>query len=63
MGEFCIGMKIVYSISIEKSVWVLKVVNLQDVNNIIVWFLTYFISFECMYLTDILSAEWFQLLH
>ena len=36
MGEFCIGAKIVYSISIEKSVWVWKVVNLQDVNNIIV---------------------------
>ena len=35
MGEFCIGVKIVYSISIEKSVWVWKGVNLQDVNNII----------------------------
>ena len=36
MGEFCVGMKIVYSISTEKSVWVWKVINLQDVNNIIV---------------------------
>ena len=34
--EFCIGTKIVYSISIEKSVWVWKGVDLQDVNNIIV---------------------------
>ena len=36
MGEFCVDVKIVYSISIEKSVWVWKVVNPQDVNNIIV---------------------------
>ena len=57
MGEFCIGVKIVYSISIEKPVWVWKVVNLQDVNNVIVWFFTYFISFECTCLTDALNAE------
>ena len=36
MGEFCIGAKIGYSISIEKFVWVWKGVNLQDVNNIII---------------------------
>ena len=36
MGKFCIGMKIVHSISIEKSVWVWKVVDLQDVKYIIV---------------------------
>ena len=36
MEEFCVGMKLIYSISIQKSVWVWKVINLQDVNNIIV---------------------------
>ena len=36
VGEFCIGTKSVYSISIEKSVWVWKGVDLQDVNNIII---------------------------
>ena len=36
MEEFCIGTKIVHSISIGKLVWVWKGVNLQDVNNIIV---------------------------
>ena len=63
MGEFCIGMRIVYSISIEKPVWVWKEVNLQDVNNIIMQFCTCFISFECTCLMDILSAEQFQFLH
>ena len=35
MGEFGIGVKIVYSISIEKLVWVWNRMDLQDVNNII----------------------------
>ena len=36
IGEFCIGMEFVLSISIEKSVWVWKGVDLQDVKYIIV---------------------------
>ena len=36
VGKFCIGLEIVHSISIKKSVWVWKGVDLQDVNNIIV---------------------------
>ena len=62
IGEFYIGVKIVYSISIEKPVWVWKGIDLQDINNIIVWFFTHFISFECMYSRNILSPECCQLL-
>ena len=63
MREFCIGTRIVYSISIEKLVWLWKEVDLKDVNNIVTQFCTCFISFKCTCLTDILSAEHFQLLH
>ena len=41
--ENCLGMKSVYRISIEKLVWVLKVLDLQDV---ITQFFTCFILFE-----------------
>ena len=34
MGEFCIGMKVDHSISIEKYIWVSKGVSIQDSNNI-----------------------------
>ena len=57
MEYFCIGVKIVYSISIEKLVWVWKGSDLQDINNIIMQFCTCFISCEYTYLTDTLSAE------
>ena len=60
--EYCIGMKFVCSISIEKCVWVWKGGHLQDFNNIIMQFCTYFISFEWVHSVVFLSAEGYQLL-
>ena len=57
MEYFCIGAKIVYSISIEKLVWVWKGGDLQDINNIIMQFYTHIVSFEWMHSIDFLSAE------
>ena len=62
MEEFYIGVKIVYSISIEKCVWVWRGGDLQDVNNIIMQFCTCFISSELVHTIDFLSAECYQLL-
>ena len=57
MEEFCIGMKIVYNIPIEKLVWVLNGVDLQDVNNIITQFFICVIPFKFTHSTDTLSIE------
>ena len=61
--KFGIGMKIVYSIPIEKLVRVWNGVDLQDVNNIITQFFVCFILFKCTHLTDNLSAEHSQHLY
>ena len=63
MEKFCVGTKIVYSISIEKLVCVWKGVNPQDVNSIIIQFCACFISFEWVHSRNILSTECCQLLH
>ena len=55
--EFGIGITIVYSIPIEKLVWVYNGVDLQDDNNIITQFFTCFIPFKCTHSTDTLSVE------
>ena len=46
MGEFCNGMKVVHSISIEELVSVWKGLDLQDINNIIAQFFACIIPFE-----------------
>ena len=48
MGESCVGTKVDHSISIEKLVWVLKGVNIQDFNNIKHIFSICFIPFKAM---------------
>ena len=60
MDEFCVGMKIVHSISIEKHIWVWKGGDLEDFNNITMQFCTCFISFEWVHTIDFLSAECYQ---
>ena len=55
--ESAFDMKIVHSISIEKYVWVLKGVDLQGFNNIIVHDFICFIPFKWLHLTETLSGK------
>ena len=62
MEEFCLDVRFVYNISIEKLIEAWKGLNLQDVQYIIVQFFMCFISFEQAHSNDLFSAECFQYL-